>query len=250
MKNEVRLSEEAIKRILANIRREEEGVTACDKAVAAENETIAYYTEKLMALENDGSEDYLYEVKISNGIAERAFARIAYYTERRNEFTANIANLKAQVEIAEEQNSQSEYNALENEIAEVEKHLAELKAKRAHLSAKLVKIHEKKFEGTLAAANNAIQNALTHYIAMDVDGMDITAQDGETYWLEGDWYLLDCYVSCEGTLEVEFNGDSVASYKDVATGNKALRDFTAAIERGDDNFTFPADFENGRKKTA
>ena len=150
-----------------------------------------------------------------------------------------------------EKNLLDEYNALEKEIEELNEYIEQLQVRRFQVGVKLKAAREKKFEFAITAAKSAIAKANEHYAKMDLYGGAITGQDGRVYWIEGDWDLIDCYVNYDGALEIEFNSDLVASYKDVATGNKALRDFTAAIKRGDTEFTFPADdSEKERKKTA
>ena len=77
--------------------------------------------------------------------------------------------------------------------------------------------------------------------------IELKTQGGGYYWIECDWDLLNCYVNDDSEAVILFNGMDVAHYKDSKQFEKVVKDFAAAIERGDEEFIFPAD-DSAQKK--
>ena len=94
--------EESAESVLNQIAHKEELIAACDEFISAEKEELNDRAEKAAKLVDDGSEEYQYEVKVGNRIAERAIAKIARTEEVRDKLIAEIAELKASLHVVEE----------------------------------------------------------------------------------------------------------------------------------------------------
>ena len=141
--------------------------------------------------------------------------------------------------VDEETKLRGEYAELDSEIDTLEDKLIELKGRRFEVGTKLSNVVRGKIEKTLQKAKEAIKKAAKVGASIE---LRVAKREGY-YWIEGseEWEMLYCSVGYDGDITIEIDCDEIVSYADKWKGAAAIEGFVAAIERGDETFTFPAD---------
>ena len=145
--------------------------------------------------------------------------------------------------VDEETKLRGEYAELSSEIDTLEKKLQELQGRRLDVGTKLSDVVRSKIEETFQKAKEAIKKAAKVGASIE---LRVANREGY-YWIEGgeEWEDLLCSVSYNGDVMVEIGDKEVVRYKDKWEGTAAIEGLIAAIERGDEIYTFPVD---GAKK--
>ena len=177
------------------------------------------------------------EVKISTFEIERFSEDDAWIPE---EVTAAEDPAEKEVPVVDEETKlRGEYAELSSEIDTLEDKLIELKGRRFEVGTKLSDVVRSKIEETFQKAKEAIKKAAKVGASIE---LRVANREGY-YWIEGgeEWEMLYCSVGYDGDVIVEIGDKEVVRYKDKWEGTAAIEGLIAAIERGDEIYTFPAD---------
>ena len=156
------------------------------------------------------------------------------------EVTATLAVEEVPV-VDEEKALIEECGALEKKIEEMKEKLSTLEKARFNVVGKLRAIYNKRYESARKDVQEIVRKAGAKGAMIEIH-----AQDNEYYWFADSryWNAIYCSIDHRGRLGINFEDREIASYSDIGTFKAAVREFAAAIERGDEVYTFPADDAN------
>lgn len=137
----------------------------------------------------------------------------------------------------EETKLREEYAAIEKEIAALNEKLAKMHGRRYEVGMKINAIVEPNLNGILQKAKEAFKAAKAQGKSMEI----VTPDGNDYYWIECGfgWELVNCYVDLAGEVVIDIDEQEMARYVNWKAGTAAIEGLVAAIERGDEVYTFP-----------